>query len=62
MIVTGLYPVWFLYTAGPLLGGAAAGLLYRLIRSASPPSAPLADVATHGPRTRANEAYLPPTA
>ena len=62
MIVTGLYPVWFFYTAGPLLGGAAAGLLYRLIRSASPPSAALADRATDGSRTRPNEAYIPPAA
>ena len=36
MIVTGLYPVWFYYTLGPLLGAAAAALLYRLIQGASP--------------------------
>lgn len=39
MIVTNLYPVWFFYTVGPLLGGVAAALLYRLIHGASPPTA-----------------------
>ncbi len=43
MIVTGMYPVWFYYTAGPLLGGVAAALVYRLIHGASPPTVASAD-------------------
>ena len=60
MIVPGLYPVWFFYTAGPLIGGVAAALLYRLIHGASPPTVALADQTTNTASTRPNEAFIPP--
>jgi len=37
MIVTGLFPVWFFYTAGPLLGGVIAAFTYRLVGMAGTP-------------------------
>lgn len=38
MIVTGTFPIWFFYTAGPLLGGVLAALTYRLVGKAHAPS------------------------
>jgi MIP family channel proteins len=35
MLVTGILPVWFFYTIGPLLGGVVAALIFRLISRAS---------------------------
>ncbi len=60
MIVTGLYPVWFYYTAGPLIGGVVAALLYRLIHDASAPTVALADQSADSGSTRPNEAFIPP--
>ena len=37
MIVAGTFPVWFFYTAGPLLGAVAAAGAFRLVGAASPP-------------------------
>lgn len=37
MIVAGTFPVWFFYTIGPLLGGVAAALVFRLVGMASTP-------------------------
>ena len=39
MIVTGTFPVWFFYTAGPLLGGVVAAFAFRLVGMASTPKA-----------------------
>jgi len=39
MIVAGVFPVWFFYAAGPLLGGVAAALVLRVVGVASPPKA-----------------------
>ena len=60
MIVTGLYPVWFYYKAGPLIGGVAAALLYRLIHGGSAPTVTLADQSADDSRTRPHEAFIPP--
>ena len=60
MIVTGLYPVWFYYTAGPLLGGVAAALVYRIIGSGSAPTVALADQTADHPDVRPHEAFIPP--
>ena len=35
MLVTGMFPVWFFYTSGPRVGGAAAALVLRLLSRAS---------------------------
>ncbi len=59
MIVTGLYPVWFFYTVGPLLGGVVAALIYRLIHSATAPAVTMADQSTDNAETRPNEAFIP---
>lgn len=56
MIVTGLYPVWFYYTAGPLAGAVIAALLYRFIGSGSAPT-PLSDRLTDDARTAPNERF-----
>ncbi len=37
MIVTGTFPVWFFYTAGPLLGGVVAAYAFRVVGVASAP-------------------------
>ena len=37
MIVADTFPVWFFYTAGPLLGGVLAALTFRLIGKAHVP-------------------------
>lgn len=37
MIVAGTFPLWFFYTIGPLLGGIAAALVFRLVGIASVP-------------------------
>lgn len=58
MIVTGLYPVWFYYTAGPLFGGVAAAFLYRLIGSGSAPTVAQADQTSDSDATRPNEAFI----
>ncbi|WP_428394481.1 MIP/aquaporin family protein [Lichenicoccus sp.] len=60
MIVTGRYPVWFFYTAGPLLGGVVAALLYRLIGSGSAPTVAVADQTADHPDVRPHEAFIPP--
>ncbi len=60
MIVTGLYPVWFYYTLGPLVGGVVAALLYRLIHGGSAPTVALADQSTDTAATRPHEAFIPP--
>ena len=39
MIVAGTFPVWLFYTVGPLLGGVAAALAFRLVGMASTPKA-----------------------
>ena len=38
MLVAGTFPVWFFYTAGPLLGAVAAAGAFRLVSGASPPA------------------------
>ena len=60
MIVTGRYPVWFFYTAGPLLGGFAAAMLYRVIGSGSAPMIALADQTADRSDVRPHEAFIPP--
>lgn len=62
MIVTGRYPVWFFYTAGPLIGGTLAALLYRLMHGASAPSVPMADQTTDTNSTSPHGAFIPPLA
>lgn len=47
MIVAGTFPVWFFYTVGPLLGGVAAALIFRLVGMASTPKVPSVTVARH---------------
>jgi MIP family channel proteins len=37
MIVSGTFPIWFFYTIGPLIGGAAAALAFRVVGQASTP-------------------------
>lgn len=39
MIVTGTFPIWFYYAVGPLIGGVAAALAYRLVGMADTPKA-----------------------
>ena len=60
MIVTGLYPVWSCYTAGPLIGGVLAALLYRLIHGGSAPAVTLADQSADDASTRPHGAFIPP--
>ena len=38
MIVAGTFPIWFFYTAGPLIGGVLAALAYRLVGRGRVPS------------------------
>ncbi len=38
MIVAGTYPIWFFYTAGPLIGALVAASMFRLIGKAHAPS------------------------
>ena len=40
MIITGLFPVWFFYVAGPLVGGVVAAFAFRVVGRASAPKAP----------------------
>ena len=58
MIVTGLYPVWFYYTAGPLIGGAVAAFMYRIIQGASAPTVTVANQVSDDVGTRPNEAFI----
>jgi MIP family channel proteins len=37
MLVAGVFPAWFFYTIGPLLGGAVAALAFRVVGQASTP-------------------------
>ncbi len=37
MIVAGMFPVWFFYCIGPLLGGGVAALAFRLVGMANTP-------------------------
>ena len=45
MIVTGPFPVWFFYMAGPLLGAVVAALAFRLVGRANAPKVSELDVA-----------------
>ena len=38
MLVANTYPIWFFYTAGPLVGGVAAAGVFRLVGRAHAPS------------------------
>ncbi|MGI4793343.1 MAG: MIP/aquaporin family protein [Janthinobacterium lividum] len=38
MIVTGRFPVWFFYMAGPLVGGVVAAIVFRIIGRADAPT------------------------
>jgi MIP family channel proteins len=49
MIVAGTFPVWFFYTAGPLLGGVIAALAFRLVGMASTPKVASAGAPGNGP-------------
>lgn len=61
MIVAGVFPVWFFYTAGPFLGAVLAAGAYRLVRSASPPAVPhLADRHTDTASAAPHAAYIGP--
>lgn len=37
MLVAGVYPLWFFYTVGPLIGGALAAISFRVIGKGSAP-------------------------
>ena len=55
-----LFPVWFYYIVGPLIGAVVAGLLYRMVHGGSAPTVAPAGQSTHTASTRPHEAFIPP--
>ena len=57
MIVSGMFPVWFFQTVGPLLGGVVAAFAFRLVGMASTPKVTADELR---PATSTSEGLLMP--
>ncbi|MGI4746608.1 MAG: MIP/aquaporin family protein [Janthinobacterium lividum] len=59
MIVSGTYPVWLLYTVGPMIGAVIAAGAFRLVGLANTPTmSHIGDTTTDGPVTAPHAAFI----